>query len=96
MARIYDNLELATVDGKKVYQCLRCRHVLGPITEDYKDFALKNEAPLTKCQPAFIASMTGRFVLREYYCPGCGSMFEVDMVAREEKQIWSVRLDESA
>ena len=92
MARIYDNLELVKIDGKEVYRCLKCSHVLGPITEDYKDFALKNEAPLTKGQPAFLAGMTGRFVLREYYCPGCGLMFEVDMVAKEEKQIRSVRL----
>ncbi|MBW1804649.1 MAG: hypothetical protein JRJ85_28480 [Deltaproteobacteria bacterium] len=92
MARIYDNLEIATVDGKEIYKCLKCSHILGPITGDYKDFALKNEAPLTKCQPAFIASTTGRFVLREYYCPACGLMFEVDMVAGEEKQIRSVEL----
>ena len=92
MVRIYDNLELVKIDGKKVYRCLKCGYVLGPTTEDYKDFALKNEAPLTKCQPEFLASKTGSFVLREYYCPGCGVMFEVDMVAKEEKQIWSVRL----
>lgn len=93
MVRIYDNLELVKIDDQEVYRCLKCGYVLGPIAEDYKDFALKNEAPLAKCQPAYLASQTDRFVLREYYCPGCGVMFEVDMVAKEEKQIWSVRLE---
>lgn len=93
MAKIYENLELVRKGGREVYRCLECGHVLGPITEDYKDFALKNEAPISKCQPAVLAGETGRFVLREYYCPECGIMFEVDMVAREEKQIRSVKLE---
>ena len=92
MARIYDNLEVVKVEGREVYRCLKCGQVLGPITEDYKDFALKNEAPLSKCQPEYLGTKTDRFVLREYFCPGCGVMFEVDMVAREEKQVWSVKL----
>jgi len=85
------NLEIAEVDGQKVHRCLKCGYVLGPITEDYKEFALKNEAPISKGQPDYLASKTGRFVLREYYCPQCATMFEVNMVAKDEKQIRSVR-----
>jgi len=33
------------------------------------------------------------FVLREYYCPGCATLFDVDMVARDKKVIRSARFD---
>jgi len=86
------NLEIAEVKGEKVCRCLKCGYFLCPITQDYKDFALKNEAPIFKAQPGYLASKTGKFVLREYYCPQCGAMFEVNMVSTDQKQIWSVQL----
>ena len=85
------NLGIVELDGQKVYQCLKCGYVLGPITQDYKNDALKNEAPISKGQPDHLASKTDIFVLREYYCPQCASMFEVNMVARDEKQIRSIQ-----
>ena len=85
------NLEIAKIDGEKVYRCFKCGHILGPITSDYKDFALKNEAPPSKGQPDYLASKTDRFILREYYCPQCAAMFEVNMVAKDEKQIRSAQ-----
>ena len=87
------NLEIADIDGQKVYRCLKCGYVLCPITEDYKNYVLKNEAPISKAQPVYLAPKTDKFVLREYYCPQCGVMFEVNMVAKDQKQIWSVQLE---
>jgi acetone carboxylase gamma subunit len=55
---------------------------------------LKNEAPISKCEPDYLAFKTNKFVLREYYCPKCGVMFEVDMVEKSEPQIHSVQLNE--
>lgn len=85
------NLEVAELEGRVVYRCAKCGYVLSPITQDYKSSALKNEAPISKGQPHYLASKTDEFILREYYCPKCAAMFEVNMVARDEKQIWSVK-----
>ena len=94
MAKTFGNLEVVDVDGKEVYRCLKCGYVLCPTTDNYKSFALKNEAPITKAEPDYLAVKTDVFILREYYCLQCAVMFEVDMVAKEEKEIWSVKLVE--
>jgi len=87
------NLGLVEEEGRKLFKCLKCGYELCEHTQEYKDFALKNEAPISKAQPDYLASKTDLFVLREYYCPGCAAMFEVDMVAKGEKQIRSARFD---
>lgn len=92
MARILENLGVASIAGKRVFACERCGQELGPVDGDYKDRAMKNEAPLSKNQPRFLAPTTKKYTLREYYCPNCGGMFEVDMVAIEEPQIHSIKL----
>lgn len=86
------NLEIAEMGGQQVYRCCKCGYVLCPHTENYKLFALKNEAPISKGQPDYLASGTDKFVLREYYCPQCALMFQVDIAAKEEEQIWSPQL----
>jgi acetone carboxylase gamma subunit len=84
MTRVSDALEVAMVDGKEVFRCLKCGNVLGPITQDYKNYCLKNDAPISKAQPHFLAPKPDEFVLREYYCPKCAVMFEVNMCQRED------------
>jgi acetone carboxylase gamma subunit len=90
--RVYDTLEITKIHGKEVFRCLKCGNVFGGIDEDYKNRALKNNFPLSKCQPKYLSNNTDKFVLREYSCPGCGVLIEVDMVAKKEKQIQSVKI----
>jgi len=95
MVRLLEYLEATEVDGNMVYRCLKCGYVLGSAKEDYKSLALKRTVPISKAQPAFLASYAVKsdtFVMREYYCPGCGVMFEVDMVRKDEPQIPSIEL----
>ena len=94
MVQVLESLEVATVEGERVYRCLKCAHVLGPAAEDYKGYALRRDAPFSKAQPVGAASKESRYVLREYYCPKCATMFEVDAVLKEEKQIHSIHLKE--
>jgi acetone carboxylase gamma subunit len=92
--RVLECLEV-TGDKEKVYRCLKCGHVLGPAKEDYKNFALKRTVPISKAQPAYLASYAVKsniFSMREYYCPSCAVMFEVDMVQKDEPQIQSIAL----
>lgn len=95
MVRLLEYLEATEVDGKMVYRCLKCGYVLGPAKEDYKNFVLKRTVPISKAQPAALASYamkSNTFVMREHYCPGCGVMFEVDTVRRDEPQLHSIEL----
>lgn len=86
---------LAVDDKERVFTCLKCGNLLGPATGDYKDYALKRTVPISKAQPEFLASYAAKknnFVMREYYCPHCAVMFEVDMVQKDEPQIRSIEL----
>lgn len=94
MVKVLESLEVEAVGGRRVYRCLKCGHVLGPASEDYKNYALKYDAPFSKAQPIGLAAKSDMYVLREYYCPKCATMFEVDAVLKEEKQIHSIQLKE--
>jgi acetone carboxylase gamma subunit len=94
MVRVLEYLEV-TGEQEKVYRCLKCGYVLGSAKEDYKNFAFKRTVPISKAQPAYLASYavkSGIFAMREYYCPGCAVMFEVDMIQKDEPQIQSIAL----
>ena len=95
MIRVLENLQVKEVQGEMVYECVKCERVLGSAKEDYKNFALKRTVPISKAQPEYLASYAVKsdtFVMREYYCPHCAVMFEVDMVAKTEPQIHSIEL----
>ena len=92
MAKVLENLETKLVAGKNMFVCGKCGYKLCPVTEDYREYALKHEASLSKAQPSILVPKEEKYVLREYYCPKCGGMFEVDMVAKGEKQMPSVKL----
>jgi acetone carboxylase gamma subunit len=94
MVRVLEYLEVVE-DRGKFYRCLKCGSLLGSAKEDYKNFALKRTVPISKAQPAFLASYSiksNTFVMREYYCPCCAVLFEVDMVQKDEPQIHSIEL----
>jgi acetone carboxylase gamma subunit len=86
------NLEIMQVGEEAVYRCKKCEHVICSCNENYKKYAMKNDAPLSKSQPQILASKNDDFVLREYFCSKCGAMFEIDMVEKNEDDIWSVHL----
>jgi len=95
MARLLEFLETAEVNGELKYKCTKCGFILGSAREDYKNSAAKRTVPISKAQPAYLADYAVKsdtFVMREYYCPECGVMFEVDMVRKDEPQIRSIEL----
>jgi len=65
-------------DGQ-VILCRNCGHVFCPPDRNFKEFASRAEFPLTKASPR--NSRTNRFVLREFYCPDCATMLEVEVAA---------------
>ena len=95
MAQIFEYLEVTEVNKEKVYKCRKCGHILGPSKTDYKNYSLKRTVPISKNEPSYLASYalkSNSFVMREYYCPNCAVMFEVDMVRKDEPQIHSIEL----
>ncbi|MFC1910740.1 acetone carboxylase subunit gamma [Chloroflexota bacterium] len=95
MVRLLEYMETIEQNGDVKYKCSKCGHIIGSAREDYKSLVKKRTVPISKAQPAYLADYavkSNTFVMREYYCPKCGVMFEVDMVRKDEPQIRSIEL----
>jgi N-methylhydantoinase B len=84
-ARIFEGLEVTEISGNKLFQCSVCKYPLGPVNENSKAHMLKHDVPHSKGQQAHLKTCD-LFVLREYCCPGCGTLLEVDTVLRVDPQ----------
>jgi acetone carboxylase gamma subunit len=84
---------IAVKKNKKVWTCMKCKNELGSTDQDWKTYAMKHIAPLSKAQPTELANETERFMLREYYCPYCGVMFEVLNLDTIQPNIVTFKLD---
>ncbi|MDP2727129.1 MAG: acetone carboxylase subunit gamma [Dehalococcoidia bacterium] len=92
MTRVLEYLEDVQVEDQRVYRCFKCGNVLGPVSQDYKSLALSYDAPISEGEPAHLAPENSNFVLRQYFCPNCAVLFEVDMVPKEESRFRSIEL----
>lgn len=90
--RMSEYLEIDDSSGREMIQCGKCKHVFGPVTENYKTHAVMSEYPLDKAGPAYFYRPSERFVLREFYCPGCATMLDVEMVLKDLPPVWNIQL----
>jgi N-methylhydantoinase B len=77
--------------GGTVLRCCVCHRGLGGYDQDYKQATVMRESPLTSASPLNRHCDLSRFVLREFFCPGCATCLVVDVQDRDEPV-----LDESA
>lgn len=62
--------------------CRRCGQRFCGAREDYKTAAAVEEAPVTRAGPVRGEDYDrGRIFLRLYYCPGCGTQLDVEVVS---------------
>jgi len=66
--------------GSPVYRC-RCGHELGPADVPYKQLAAHARYPVQRIGPEVNPHRVGddRFELREFYCPGCFTLLEIEI-----------------
>lgn len=97
MQRISEQLRLSGTGAGAQVVC-RCGHVLGPAAENYKRSALLRERPVQEAGPWVDPHHIGgeRFVCREYFCPGCVTLLDVEIAQRDEPILWDVRVDPAA
>ena len=88
--RISEYLVITDSSGKALVQCEKCQYAFCPPTENYKNHALMGEYPPTKAGPDY--PETDRFVLREFYCPGCATMLDVEMCLKDAPFVWDARI----
>lgn len=74
-------------------RCLKCGTVVSPAEQNYKEFVPFRERPLTVA--GAWRSPTKEFLLREFYCGGCGTMLDVEMARCGDPILWDVSLKSS-
>lgn len=75
--KISESLAIAEVKGKAVYKCAKCGYSLGPADKSWKLKSLRLTSPLSKA--GYRRSTSGRFEMREYICPKCAVVFDVEV-----------------
>jgi N-methylhydantoinase B len=80
-------------DGRAVYRC-RCGRTLGPTDIPYKHLAVEARFPVQRIGPEVNPHRIGgaRFELREFYCPGCFTLLEVEIARPEDPVLDDARL----
>ena len=76
------SLAIGEHQGDRVCFCSECSGVIAPESVTYKERCRFEELPLRETNPYFLAERTFldvEFVLRRYFCPHCGSLFDVEV-----------------
>jgi N-methylhydantoinase B/oxoprolinase/acetone carboxylase alpha subunit len=81
---VSDSVEAVERDGERALRCTVCSRRLCAYDEDHKRAAVMRELPLTAAGPGHKLCDLDRFVLREFYCPGCGTGLATDVQAKDE------------
>jgi N-methylhydantoinase B len=79
LSRVNSYLSIVSVEGRPTFSC-RCRHLLGPATQNYKDYAAWAEVSCSTAGP--YTTSAEAFVLREFYCPDCFTLLDVEVIRK--------------
>ena len=85
-------LEIKKVDGRNMIICHKCGYNLSPVNENYKERAINREVHLNNAGAHFPKPEDTRFVLQEFYCPGCSTMLDVDIKQQGEPILWDIQV----
>jgi acetone carboxylase gamma subunit len=94
LVRMHEYLEVVKNDkGDPGVQCVKCGTGFGSVRENYKKQALcrSRDVSVNKTVPE-----DKRFFYQEYFCPGCGTLLQVDTwcpVLDNEEPLWDIQIE---
>ena len=93
MPRISQYLAVVGRGSDAVVRC-RCGHTIGPASENCKLHVPRREGPVQNAGPWVDPQHIGgdAFVCREFFCPECLTLLDVEIAQRGEPIVWDVRL----
>jgi acetone carboxylase gamma subunit len=94
MTRINEYLEVVGSGDDATIRC-RCGQDLCPAGENYKLHALLREGPVQAAGPWVDPQRVGgdAFVCREFFCPACLTLLDVETAQPHEPILWDVRVE---
>lgn len=85
---------LAIDDDDRIV-CRRCGHVLGGADRNFKDGAVMKVRPIQDANPLIVDPATfidDEVVFRQYFCPGCATLLENEVVLAATPPVWDKEL----
>ena len=79
LARVNPYLSIVSVADQIYFSC-RCGHLLGQASQNYKEHSAWAEVPCQTIGP--YTTSAADFVLREFYCPGCFTLLDVEVIRK--------------
>ncbi len=79
IGRCGDILAIYQSDQGAVYRCESCNRVLGSAADDLRRLLLMVERPIGELAPVNAEVPEPEVVVREYCCPGCGTLVSADV-----------------
>ena len=96
--RPWPGLVVAGSAADAVWACDGCGCDLGPATGNYKDAAAKLDRDPFDVDavryPRPSDFCDDEIVFREYFCPGCGNLFNTEVCKAADAPTWDLRLDD--
>jgi N-methylhydantoinase B len=93
----HESLDIGGIGTAAVVRCRRCGHDLGPASDNYKRHALRRDRELGELAGRAMPDGSPYLaVLREYACPGCATLLQVDVWCPSlggEEDLWDIRID---
>jgi N-methylhydantoinase B len=90
--RLSENLRIVrSGDAEALLECARCSTVLAPLGRDWKRAVARSERPWSTAGAA--GDSPEAFCLREFSCPGCGALLDVEVTRRDDPDLASTLSD---
>jgi N-methylhydantoinase B len=89
---------LAVDDADRIL-CRTCGHVLGSAERNFKEGAVMKERPIQDANPLIVDPslfIDDEVVFRQYFCPGCATLLENEVVLASTPPIWDKQLAPNA
>ena len=83
------------IDDDGMIVCRRCGRALCPAGENFKSGAVMKERPIEDANPLIVDPRTfidDDVVFRQYYCPGCATLLENEVVLAGTPAVWDKQL----
>ncbi|MFI5401284.1 MAG: acetone carboxylase subunit gamma, partial [SAR324 cluster bacterium] len=91
-----EHLAVMRNGGESFLACPKCNAYLGGVADNYKDFCIREERPVSAANP--LIGDPARFiddpvVFRQFFCPGCGRLLENEVALKDDPLLHDVRLE---
>jgi N-methylhydantoinase B len=81
---VADTVEAVLSASHRLLRCTICHYHLGGYDEDYKQGGVVRERQLTTLTALNHLCQLDSYVLREFFCPGCGTLLVSDVQHKDE------------